>query len=220
LGLSEARRVLLFFGRLGDYKGAAELIQAFAATPDSDFWLLIAGKQVDSFADELARLPAEARRRVVVQDGFVADADVPRLFHAADMVALPYRASLTSGTAMLALSLDRPVIAPVLPGLAELLVDGADALLYEPTSAESLRRALGRFLALEPAALAAMQGAARTKATLHDWRQCGLLWNGIYAALLTALRPQRRLAPAQAPDRTPTATSTAPEQPAVAAGAA
>lgn len=225
LGLDEARRVLLLFGRLGDYKGAAELIDAFAATPDPGFWLLIAGKQVDSFAGALAALPPDARRRVVVRDGFVPDEDVPRLFHAADMVALPYRASLTSGTALLALSLDRPVIAPSLPSLAELLVDGADALLYEPTSPDSLRSALQRFLALEPAALATMQGAARAKATLHDWRQSGLLWNGVYAALLAALRPQRRLAPATTSTPVATtdlvpATTKVLEQPAVTAGAA
>jgi glycosyltransferase involved in cell wall biosynthesis len=195
LGLDAARRVVLLFGRLGGYKGAAELLAAFGAIRDDGLWLLIAGKQVDPLADGLARLRPQARRRVVVQDGFVAEADVPRLFHAADAVAVPYRASLTSGTALLALSQDRPVIAPALPGLAELLTDGADALLHAPGSVDALRDALERLLALDDSGLAAMRAAARAKALLHDWRQSGLLWNGVYAGLLGALRPQRRQAP-------------------------
>ena len=36
-----------------------------------------------------------------------------------------------------------------------------------------------------------MQTAARAKAEIFDWRQSGLLLDGIYARLLAALRPQR-----------------------------
>lgn len=200
LGLAEAKRVLLLFGRLGAYKGGAELIEAFgaAAAEEDGLWLLVAGKQVDPLVPALDRLPPAARRRVAVREGFVPDEEVPRLFHAADMVAVPYRASLTSGTALLALSLDRPVLAPALPGLAELLADGVDAVLHEPGSPAALRAAIRRFLALDPARLRAMQAAAREKALLHDWRQSALLWNGVYADLLARLRPQRRHAPAAA----------------------
>jgi glycosyltransferase involved in cell wall biosynthesis len=42
------------------------------------------------------------------------------LFRAADLVVLPYRETLNSGTAMLALSFDRPVLAPALGALSEL----------------------------------------------------------------------------------------------------
>lgn len=196
LGLDEAQRVLLLFGRLGAYKGASELLAAFGALAADGLWLLIAGKQIDSFADVLAALPPAARRRVVVRDGFVAEAEVPTLFHAADMVALPYRAILTSGTAFLALSQERPVLAPALPSLVELLEDGRDALLYAPGSPLALQRAVQRLATLEEGELAAMRLAARAKAELHDWRTVGRMWDGLYAGLAAALRPQRTLATA------------------------
>jgi glycosyltransferase involved in cell wall biosynthesis len=207
LGMGDARRVLLLFGRLGRYKGGAELLGAFARIPDPGLWLVVAGKQIDPLAGLLAELPAEARSRVVVLDRFVSDAELPQLFHASDMVALPYTASLTSGSAILALSQTRPVLAPALPGLAELLADGVEALLYRPETADGLRAALLRFLALDPMQLSAMQQAARAKAELLDWRSSGLLLDGVYARLLATLRPQR--APAAA-DPAPAQSAPAP----------
>ena len=65
----------------------------------------------------LDALPEQLRDRVIYQPKFVEPKDVGELFDIADMVVAPYRAILTSGTVMAALSLARPVIAPGLPGL-------------------------------------------------------------------------------------------------------
>ncbi len=193
LGLAAARRVVLLFGRLGRYKGGLELLDAFASLDDPGLWLVIAGRQVDPLAPALDWLPDGVRARIVVEDRFVPPEQVPTLFHAADIVAMPYRASLTSGTALLALSQGRPVLAPALPGLAELLEDGRDALLFQPDATDGLARALRRLQALDDAALTAMRAAALAKAELFDWRHSGLLMDGIYARLTALLRPQRAL---------------------------
>jgi glycosyltransferase involved in cell wall biosynthesis len=193
LGLPEdGRRVLLLFGRLGAYKGGAELLDALdAAGPDGPH-LLVAGKQVEPLGPRLDRLPNAVRARIVVRDGFVPEGEVETLFHAADAVVLPYRAILTSGTALLALSLARPVIAPALPSLAELLEDGRDALLYDPGDADGLAGALHRFAALAPGRLVEMQAAAlATAAERHDWRQGGLLLDGLMHRLVAMRRPMR-----------------------------
>jgi glycosyltransferase involved in cell wall biosynthesis len=194
LGLPAEARVLLLFGRLGAYKGGPELLEAFASLDDPGLWLVIAGKQVDPLTVALGELPDSVRGRIVVEDRFISPEQVPRLFHAADLAVLPYRASLTSGTALLALSQARPVLAPAFAPLAELLADGHDGLLYAPEARDGLRAALQRLQAIDDAGLAAMQVAARAKAEMFDWRQSGLLLNGIFARLLAALRPQRSLA--------------------------
>ena len=198
LGLPEdGRRVLLLFGRLGAYKGGAELLGALAASaagPDGQDGprLLVAGKQVEPLGPRLDGLPDAVRARVVVRDGFVPEGEVETLFHAADAVVLPYRAILTSGAALLALSLARPVIAPALPSLAELLEDGRDALLYDPGDADGLAGALRRFAALAPGRLVEMQAAAlATAAERHDWRQGGLLLDGLMRRLVAMRRPMR-----------------------------
>ena len=198
LGLGAARRVLLLFGRLGRYKGGAELLAALAELDDPGLWLLIAGKQIDPLEPVLGQLPAAVRARTVVLDRFIPPEQVPVLFHACDLAVLPYRASLTSGTALLALSQARPVLAPAFPGLAELLTDGEDAILYPPQAADGLAAALRRLQGLDAARLAAMQAAAWARAELFDWRHGGLLLDGVYARLLAALRPQRVPAPAAA----------------------
>lgn len=195
LGLEAAARVLLLFGRLGRYKGGQELLEAFAAVADPGLRLVVAGRQIEPLGPALERLPAAVRARIVVQDRFIPPEQVPALFHAADMVVMPYRASLTSGTALLALSQARPVLAPAFPALAELLHDGLDALLYPPAAADGLAGALRRLQAMNDTSLAAMRAAALAKAELHDWRQSGLLLDGVYARLLAALRPQRAPAP-------------------------
>lgn len=199
LGLEAAGRVLLLFGRLGRYKGGPELLDAFAAVGDPGLWLVVAGRQIEPLGPALAALPEAARARVVVQDRFVPPEQVPALFHAADMVVMPYRASLTSGTALLALSQARPVLAPAFPALAELLRDDEDALLYPPAAPGGLEGALRRLLALDDTRLAAMRAAALARAELHDWRHSGLLLDGVYARLVAALRPQRAPAPVQRP---------------------
>jgi glycosyltransferase involved in cell wall biosynthesis len=212
LGLAKARRVLLLFGRLGRYKGGLELLSAFNRIDDQGLWLIVAGKQVDPLHDALDRLSPSARRRVVVLDRFLGHDELPPLFHASDMVVMPYQASLTSGTAMLALSQGRPVLAPAFKSMTELLDDGVDALLYEPGSPSALQKAILRLVGLKDAQLAQMQGAARAKSELYDWRQSGLLLSGVYARLLGTLRPQRSLVgvlagqgrdPAPAGDATP-----------------
>jgi beta-1,4-mannosyltransferase len=192
LGLPGDGRALLLFGRLGGYKGGADLLRAFADADAPGLRLLIAGKQVEPLAGPLTALAPAARARVhVVRDGFVPEEEVEPLFAAADAAALPYRSILTSGAAMLALSLRRPVLAPAFPGLRELLEDGRDALLYEPDAADGLRDALRRFAALGSDRLAAMQAAAHATAAAHDWRQSGLLLDGLLHRLVAARKPAR-----------------------------
>jgi hypothetical protein len=52
--------------------------------------------------------------------GHVADEDICSLFDAADVVVLPYEDVLNSGSAILALSLDKPVIAPLVGSFPDL----------------------------------------------------------------------------------------------------
>jgi glycosyltransferase involved in cell wall biosynthesis len=192
LGIPAEARVLLLFGRLDAYKGGAELLRTFAGRDRPGLWLILAGRQVAPLDEPLAALPEALRARIVVEPGPVPDARVPLLFHAADALVAPYRAVLTSGAAMLALSLGRPVVGPALPGLTDLVADGVEGLLYDPLDPDGLGRAVDRLLALEPDRLLAMAEAARARARLHDWRIAGNLMGGVFRSLLALRRPLRR----------------------------
>ena len=181
LGFGPDERVLLLFGRIDAYKGPAELIEAFAAAPVT-LRLVIAGKQIVPVEPLVDALPADCRRRITLVPGFLPADRVASLGSAADAMVLPYRSILTSGTLLLALSLGRPVIAPDLPGLAELVRDGREALLHPPGE---LAAALVRFAALPADQLARMAAAAATTGELYDWD-----WIG--PQMLAALRQAAR----------------------------
>jgi beta-1,4-mannosyltransferase len=82
--------------------------------------LLIAGKPVPP--EDAPHLEALAARdpRVQFELGFVRDDRLQLFFNAADLIVLPYRQILNSGSALLALSFNRPVLAPAIGSLPEL----------------------------------------------------------------------------------------------------
>ena len=98
---------------------------------------------------------------------------------------MPYLASLTSGTLLLAMSLGRPVIAPRLPTLAELIIDGENGLLFDPQAQGSLTAALERACALDASELRRLSEGAFDTAMRYDWRIVGNLWSGLLHRLVT-----------------------------------
>lgn len=120
LGLDPMATVVALVGYVRAYKNVPRLIQAFRALPGQDLVLLIAG---ESKSPELSAQIGEAAAsdpRIRMDLRFLDEARVHRYVSAADLVALPYREVLNSGSAILALSLDRPVLAPDAPSIIEL----------------------------------------------------------------------------------------------------
>lgn len=158
---------LLLFGRLGAYKGAEALIDCLRRNRLPGLVAVVAGKQIDAIdADDLT-----ASRRLIVLSGFVDDEDVAPLFSSADIVAAPYRAMLTSGTVMLAMSLGRPVLAPDLHHVSELIVHGESGVLYDPSEPGSFCRALVEAVRRDD--LAELGKNARRSAETYSWQAAG-----------------------------------------------
>ena len=147
LGLEPEARVFLAFGQVRPYKNLDALTRVFSTLDAPDARLVIAGEPV--CGTRLA-LVDDTRIRFFLRH--VADAEVQVFLNAADVVVLPYRAVLTSGAAMLALSFGRGLVAPRLGCLAELERSGA-VCLYDPEAPDGLADALRRALLLDPAAL-------------------------------------------------------------------
>jgi glycosyltransferase involved in cell wall biosynthesis len=184
----EDERHFLLFGRLGRYKGGQELVQSFARL-DGASRLAIAGKLVDPI--DLSGLPAAVRDRIAIHDRYLSDAELLELLGAADFVVAPYRASLTSGTVLLAMSLARPVIAPRLPTVAELVVDGDNGLLFAPDDPAALAAALERARRLSPQAWRRMANRAFVTANRYDWQVIGHLVSGLLYRLTAWPRARR-----------------------------
>ena len=142
LNIPEIGRVFLFLGGVRPNKGIETLISAFHDLEGEDLILLIAGK-ADTNRDYANRLQALANNdsRIRFHFGFIPDDELQVFYNACDIVVLPFTSILTSGSAILAMSFAKPVIAPRMGCLPELLEPDA-GWLFETGSEESLLKTM------------------------------------------------------------------------------
>ncbi|MDY6946690.1 MAG: glycosyltransferase [Pseudomonadota bacterium] len=119
LGL-EHRFTFLFFGNIRPYKNVPHLIEAFRALAREDVQLVIAGQPGKMMSSEELRRLAAGDSRIHLRLEFVAEDQVPLYIGASDVVVLPFRSILNSGSIFLALSFNRAVLAPRLGSLPEI----------------------------------------------------------------------------------------------------
>ncbi len=120
LGISPRAKVILFFGQIREYKNVPALIRAFRNIEDRDIILCVAGRpNPDNIGGGLHwAAGTDPRIRLHLQQ--VPKDRVQFFFSAADLVVLPYRDILNSGSALLALSFNRPVLVPDRGAMGEL----------------------------------------------------------------------------------------------------
>jgi len=176
LGLPAHGFVHGMVGHLKPYKDVEALLGAVERLPPGHV-ALVAGMFADAeyqraIEVRVARMPSG---RAMLRPGFLDGAALRDCVCAVDALALPYRAILTSGSALLALGFGRPVVAPRLGGLAD-VVRESDGVLYDAGAPDGLGVALRAVAArrFEPGALVA-------QARRFDW-------NDTAARLVDAIR--------------------------------
>jgi glycosyltransferase involved in cell wall biosynthesis len=112
LGLPREGKVLLAFGRMYEYKNVPALLRALRAAPDEPWTVVVAGKPRSSTVERELRDASGGDPRVRFHLEYIESSRAQAFFRAADLVVEPYREILNSGTALLALSFDRPVLVP------------------------------------------------------------------------------------------------------------
>lgn len=127
LGIPQDSKVLMFFGAIRAYKNVNVLIRAFRETNCKKFILYIVGSPNSAALADQIRKEAGFDNRVILKFEFVDTKDVSRYFSAADLVVLPYREVLNSGSTLLALSFNRPVLVPDRGAMGELKQDFGDS---------------------------------------------------------------------------------------------
>lgn len=120
LGIAADARVFAFVGQVRPYKNVIALLHAFREIRDPNAMLLIGGTvKLGKERAEFEALVA-SDKRVRAFPRFVPDDELQFFFGAADLVVLPFASILNSGSAILALSFDRPVLVPAAGSLADL----------------------------------------------------------------------------------------------------
>jgi len=121
LGINAETKVLLFFGRIDEYKNILVLIDEFNKLDDNKLVLIIAGKIQNRELEQKInnKINAPNIRKIFY---FIKSDDVQCLFNASDLVVLPFKNILNSGSVMLALSFNKPVFCPNIGSLKELKI--------------------------------------------------------------------------------------------------
>ncbi len=143
LSIPPDRFVYLFFGLIREYKGVPDLVRAFGKldVPNAKLWIV--GNPHDEGIRRQVEALAIATDDVETVLEFVPAERIQYYMNASDVLVLPYRDILNSGSAHLGLSYGRPIVAPEIGCLPETL-PSENRLLYDPEADDGLREALQR----------------------------------------------------------------------------
>ncbi|UPY36952.1 glycosyltransferase [Sediminicoccus sp. KRV36] len=177
---------LLCFGKLRGYKRLDRVVERLPEAFLSGLGarITIAGESQPGDAALDALRAAQAGRATLDWDiRRIPEAETGGLFRAARAVVLDYDRPLSSGVALLALTFGRPLLAPRLPGLLEILPAEAHGLLFTPGSAEDMRRAARDVLTMPEAAHGALAAACLERARHYRPARISPILGAVYDAV-------------------------------------
>lgn len=141
----EDENLVLFFGRIWDYKGLDQLIAAEPLICDEipSAKIMIAGE-----GDDFAKYQAMMKNpeHFIVRNAWISDLQRARFFQRAALVVLPYNEATQSGVIPVAYNHGKPVVATQVGALAECVEHGVTGLLVPPRDPHALAEAIVKLL--------------------------------------------------------------------------
>ncbi|GHU67763.1 hypothetical protein FACS189413_03150 [Bacteroidia bacterium] len=128
--------VLLFLGRLSEYKGINILIEVLKNVPDVFEKVIIAGKAVPEY-----QVPSFDNPKIEVINRWLTDNEMADFLNECDILLFPYIEATQSGIASLAINYLVPSIVSDVGGLKEQFL-GNSVFFIKPSSTEDLYRAI------------------------------------------------------------------------------
>lgn len=168
LGISEDKKLLLFFGFIRPYKGLDLLLRALKEIKDPSIQLLVAGEFYEdantykTLIDELG-----IRDKLILKTDFIPDSEVKYYLCAADVVVQPYKNATQSGVTPLSYHYEKPMIVTNVGGLPSLVPHEKAGLVCEPDP-HSIANAITRFFELGQAFF--LPGLKQEK-TKYSWEK-------------------------------------------------
>lgn len=166
LQIPEGNRVWLYLGNLRPYKGVEELIAAYLKLQPEHTDLIIAGRPWNTeYADFIAEM-ASGHQGIRLAMKLIPDAELQVYFAASDLVVLPFKNVLNSGSALLAMGFSKALVAPSI-GLLPFRLRTQKQFLYAPEA--GLESALRVAMNLSRNDLHAIGQANRREALQYSW---------------------------------------------------
>lgn len=169
LGIDPAKKTLLFFGLIREYKGLDILLEAFRELGD-DYQLIIAGEPYGSFSKYQEIIDSlESKDRVFLFPQYIRDSEVKKYFSAADLVVLPYRSATQSGISSISYHFEVPMLTTSVGGLREMIGDRGTGIVAQEVSPGEIRKEILRYFA-DPSIGKKCVDAIREEKKRLDWQ--------------------------------------------------
>ncbi|HEX5098790.1 MAG TPA: glycosyltransferase [Polyangiaceae bacterium] len=171
-------KVVLCLGRLARNKGYDLLLRAFAEVlarePTAFLWLAVGGEKISAseqvILDECQSLARElGLTERVTFAGYVEEADLPDLYRAADVFALPSRYEPFGMTAVEAMACGTPTVVTTHGGLFRIIKFGVDGLFADAFDASDLGITILKPLRYPLLGERLARNAAHTARSLFTW---------------------------------------------------
>lgn len=141
LNLQDSDFVFLFLGLIRPYKGILEMIESFQEIDNLSAKLIIAGRVQGSDLFDVIEKKTALSKNILSELRYIPDDDLEIYLKAADVMVLPYRDIVNSGSAVLGMSFGKVIIAPHLGCIPEILNSGG-GILYNPNDKNGLLKAM------------------------------------------------------------------------------
>ena len=137
------KRYLLYIGHVHPYKGLKYLYEAVEIIDNrlDDVKIIVAGDGFDPIIKKMKTNP-----RFMVFNHFIANAELVGFIRHCQAIVCPYIAASQSGLVQTAMVWGKPVIATRVGAFTEVIRDGENGLLCQPSNSKSLADAIERFL--------------------------------------------------------------------------
>ncbi|PJJ71851.1 beta-1,4-mannosyltransferase [Diaminobutyricimonas aerilata] len=176
---------LLYFGIIRPYKGVTRLMDVFRTLDRPDLRLRVVGSPSVG-QRELVEAACAADPRITSELRYVDDAELVDEIGRAELVILPYREMHNSGSILVALSLDRPVLVSASPSNDALKDEVGPGWIYDyegELTAEIIEATLDR--------VRSTPREDRPRLSGRDWDHMGELHHRAYLRAIERLRGRR-----------------------------
>jgi glycosyltransferase involved in cell wall biosynthesis len=177
---------LLFFGRLLPYKGLDLLIEAYRIMKrqGKNVALRIAGPgDIEPYRSQLAGLTD-----VSIDNRWIPEDEVGRVFRNIDIVVAPYRGASQSGVLATSGAAGIPAVVTPVGGLAEQVLHEETGIVAADTTPEAIAEALNRLVDDEALRLRCAMGARKHATEVLSWSVIA----AEFSAVLKRIAPRRR----------------------------
>jgi len=123
-GIKPNQKLFVYCGRLDAKKGVRELLEAFIALDNKDYFLMIIGSSFfkgskkDSFIKNLEKMALPYKDRIIFT-GYVSQEELPNYYAAADISVMPSKWEAAGNVIIEALACGLPVVASNVGGIPE-----------------------------------------------------------------------------------------------------